>query len=74
MNYVRCPRCGLNYILPSEQLCKVCKDEIAGRKSIFDEEGFNELICPYCEKNVMGVEDIMCSQCRAKRSKSSDDV
>lgn len=74
MKYKRCPRCGLNYILQTEQLCKVCKDEIEGRKSIFDEDSFADLICPYCEKNVMDIDDIMCAQCRAKRSKSGGDV
>ena len=74
MKYVRCPRCGLNYILPTEELCKVCQDEIEGRKSIFDEESFGELICPYCEKNVMDIDEIMCAQCRAKRGKSSEEI
>ena len=74
MKYKRCPRCGLNYILIDEQTCPVCKDEIEGKKSIFDEESFNELICPYCEKNVMGIDDIMCAQCRAKRGKNDCDV
>ncbi len=67
MKYKRCPRCGLNYITLDEQLCKVCKDELDGRKSIFDDD--DELICPYCEKNPIGIDDIMCSECRAKRSK-----
>ena len=74
MKYKKCPRCGLNYILLSEELCKVCMDEMAGRKSIFDEEVDSDLICPYCEKNVMDIDDIMCAQCRAKRSKKSGDV
>ena len=54
-------------------MCKVCLDEVEGRKSIFDEESYTELICPYCEKNVMGIDDIMCAQCRAKRSPKGDD-
>ena len=74
MKYKRCPRCGLNYILTEEELCKVCMDEIEGRKSIFDTESFSELICPYCEKNVMDIDDIMCAQCRAKRTKKNNDV
>lgn len=69
MKYKKCPRCGLNYILPQDELCIVCRDEIAGRKSIFDQEDSEELLCPYCEKNTMGIDDIMCKQCAAKRSK-----
>ena len=74
MKYKRCPRCGLNYILQDEQMCKICLDEIEGRKSIFDEESYAELICPYCEKNAMGIDDIMCKECQAKRSKKGSDV
>ena len=74
MKYKKCPRCGLNYILLEQDLCKVCLDEIAGRKSIFDEVADTDLICPYCEKNVMDIDDIMCAACRAKRSKKSDDI
>ena len=74
MKYKKCPRCGLNYILSDEEICKVCLDEMAGRKSIFDDEVNDDLICPYCEKNVMGIDDVMCAECRAKRSKKSNDV
>ena len=74
MKYKRCPRCGLNYILPDEQMCKICLDELEGRKSIFDEESDSDLLCPYCEKNMMDIDDIMCAQCRAKRSKNNSDI
>ena len=69
MKYKRCPRCGLNYILQNEQLYRVCKDELEGRKSIFDDESFSQLLCPYCEKNPIGIDDVMCAECRAKRVK-----
>ena len=69
MKYVKCPRCGLNYILLEEDMCQVCKDELNCKKSIFDDADYDELICPYCERNVMGVDEIMCAECRAKRSK-----
>ena len=74
MKYKKCPRCGLNYILLDEELCKVCLDEMAGRKSIFDEVGDSDLICPYCEKRLMGIDDVMSSECLAKRSKKTDDT
>ena len=70
MKYRKCPRCGLNYILQEEELCIVCKDEIAGKKSVFDDENYDELICPYCEKNPIGYDEVMCEQCRAKRNKN----
>lgn len=74
MKYKKCPRCGLNYILIDQQMCKVCYDELSGKKSIFDEETFDQLICPYCEKNVMDIDDIMCAQCRARRGKKDSDI
>ncbi len=73
MKYVKCPRCGLNYILPDQQLCRVCLDELAGKKSIFDED-FDDLICPYCNKNKIDADEIMCAQCRAKRYKNGGDM
>lgn len=74
MKYKRCPRCGLNYITEDQRFCKVCLDEIEGRKSIFDEDGFDELICPFCEKRPVDIDDIMCAECRAKRSKKGGNV
>lgn len=57
-----------------QELCKVCLDEIAGRKSIFDEVADVDLVCPYCERNLMDIDDVMCAACRAKRGKKSDSV
>ncbi len=74
MKYKRCLRCGLNYVTEDQQYCKVCRDEMDGRKSIFDMDGFDEIICPYCEKNPMGIDDIMCDECRRKRAKRGDNL
>ena len=70
MKYQKCPRCGLNYIKQDEKLCAVCRDELDGKKSIFDAEDAELIMCPYCEKNFMGIEDIMCQQCQKKRNKN----
>lgn len=72
MKYKKCPQCGLNYILLNEDICKVCKDESEGKKSIFDRDQFNDFICPYCGKNQMDIDDVMCKQCRNKRFKNED--
>ena len=69
MKYKKCPRCGLNYIDTKENLCAVCQDELEGKKSIFDAEDTERIMCPYCEKNFMGIEDLMCQQCLKKRNK-----
>ena len=70
MKYVKCPRCGLNYILLGADMCQVCKDELNRKKSIFDETDYDEFICPYCERNVLGLDEIMCAECRAKRNRN----
>lgn len=70
MKYKKCPRCGLNYV-KEEELCTVCRNELAGKRSVFDEEGADDILCPYCEKNVIGIDDVMCKQCEKKRNKSS---
>ena len=74
VRYMKCPRCELNYIAQDQQLCKVCADELNGRKSVFDEEDFERLICPFCEKNTIDIDDVMCAECRAKRSKKNGNV
>ena len=51
-------------------MCQVCKDELNRKKSIFDDSEYNELICPYCDKNILGLDEIMCSECRARRNKN----
>lgn len=73
MKYKKCPRCGLNYINAEDNLCKVCRDELDGKKSIFDTEDAELIVCPYCEKNFMGIEDLMCQQCLKKRNKGLQD-
>lgn len=61
MKYKKCPRCELNYILESEEICQVCKDEINHVKSVFDTE---EVICPFCNKNVISADEDMCADCK----------
>lgn len=73
MKYKKCPRCGLNYILCSQNICFVCQDELDGKQSIFDET-FDEIICPICGKNKIDIDEVMCKQCMAKRSKNHFDV
>ncbi len=62
--YTKCPKCQLNYITQSMTCCTLCaspsKDD-----NIYDEV----IVCPFCFKNTMGVDDIMCVQCSMKRNK-----
>ena len=69
--YKKCPRCELNYIAADEEICTVCKDELSGKKSIFDEE--EQLICPFCQRNCLTPQELMCPACRAKRERRTDE-
>ncbi len=71
MKYKKCPRCGLNYV-KNEDVCSVCANELSGKRSVFDDEDSEEILCPYCEKNCMGIEDVMCKQCERRRKKRLD--
>lgn len=66
MKYHKCPRCGLNYITEEQEYCKVCNDELCGKKSIFDDD-FDQLLCPYCESNPIEIDELMCSACAERR-------
>lgn len=62
--YVKCPRCELNYIPKGEELCDVCKAElklIQRSPLIPDEE--DEMLCPYCKENYISIDDEMCLKC-----------
>ena len=71
MKYKKCPRCQLNYIRQDWDICSVCQDELDGKKSIFDTD--EVLICPYCNKCEMGIDDVMCRHCQARRYKKFDE-
>lgn len=70
MKYKKCPRCGLNYIMQDQELCVVCKNELEGKRSIFDTEDEELILCPYCESNFMGLDDVMCKHCEKRRNRA----
>lgn len=71
-DYIKCPRCELNYIHKDQELCDVCKAELAGKKLLFavDEEDIagenqaKEKLCPICKVNTISVDEEMCAQCK----------
>ncbi len=73
MKYKKCPRCGLNYILIDEEICKVCKDELEHKPSLFDADTEEEWLCPFCYRNKIGFDEVMCAQCLAKRCKTKEE-
>ena len=79
MQYIKCPRCELNYILKKDKYCDVCKSEMkAGilKESDMDdfelEEGME--ICPICKVNYINPGERMCTTCQEEQlSVNKDD-
>lgn len=65
VEYIRCPRCELNYINKKDKLCKVCQAEIQtrGTNSAFDSEDLELGICPICKTNYISEDEDMCALC-----------
>ena len=72
--YVRCPRCELNYIKKSEKICKVCQQELDNQvsKDISDEEARELGLCPVCKVNYLIEDETMCADC-AKEKELQDE-
>lgn len=66
IEYVRCPRCELNYIDKKEKLCKVCKMELESATHDHEEE-VEQGICPICRVNVINDDEEMCPMCAKER-------
>ena len=78
VEYVRCPRCELNYIEKGQNICKVCEAEIAskGNKEISDEEAKELNLCPICKKNYLMEDEEICEECATEQSvyDNQDDI
>lgn len=67
--YTLCPRCELNYFVPSKnhQYCTVCLAELnkADPNILIPEDEDNELevLCPVCKINYMAPDEEMCFVC-----------
>ena len=66
--YIKCPRCELNYIPETEDLCPVCKDEVKGIvvNDLALEEDEGSRICPRCGVNYVAEDQEYCETCRAE--------
>ena len=69
IEYIRCPRCELNYIDKREKLCKVCLNELQtkGHRELTDEEAKELNLCPICKTNYLMDEEEICSECAAEK-------
>ena len=64
--YIKCPRCELNYILKKDKYCEVCKSEMrAGALEDEDLDDFDEdmRLCPVCHTNYINDDETMCASC-----------
>ena len=71
MNYKRCPRCELNYILQEQSYCALCRRELAGQYDGDDDDALYD-VCPYCEKNNLSYGQSRCTACEARLKHDAD--
>lgn len=72
MQYIRCPRCELNFIHKKDKLCSVCKREVEAAYKNEGEDGDIDLgvdfeICPICKTNYIREDEDMCASCARER-------
>lgn len=73
--YIKCPRCELNYIMKKDKFCDVCKAEM--KAGILEENELDELdedldLCPICRVNYIQDGETMCSTCLEEQAESGD--
>lgn len=70
VEYIKCPRCELNYIQKKDKYCDVCKQEMkAGAIDDYDldelEEGVE--LCPICKVNYLNDGETICAYCQEEK-------
>ena len=73
VQYIKCPRCELNYILKKDKFCDVCKSEM--KAGILKENDMEELefleegmeLCPICKVNYVNAGERMCATCQEEQ-------
>ena len=78
-DYIKCPRCELNYIHKSQGYCDVCKAELKlGPQLVFavddEEDDVAMELCPICKKNYIREDQEMCDKCREERDYKNGEV
>lgn len=62
VEYIRCPRCELNFIDKKDKFCTICKMEMQAKGSNIDPEA--EMgVCPICKTNYIADDEDMCAMC-----------
>ena len=73
VQYIKCPRCELNYILKKDKFCDVCKSEM--KAGILKESDLEEMdlleegmeLCPICKVNYVNPGERMCTTCQEEQ-------
>lgn len=73
VQYIKCPRCELNYILKKDKFCDVCKSEM--KAGILKENDMEELefleegmeLCSICKINYVNAGEHICSTCQEEQ-------
>ena len=74
MAYKKCPRCEMNWIQDTEELCEVCKAELGIKSTItlldddYAEKALGAKLCPICGINYIDENEDMCESCRADKT------
>lgn len=68
--YIKCPRCELNYIIKKDKFCDVCRSEM--KAGILEENEFDDFeegleLCPMCKVNYISEGETMCSTCHEEK-------
>lgn len=70
MSFVKCPRCEINYMQDTEEMCSVCRKEVRGEVETFD---LIEM-CSECGENPVVPGHELCAECLKEHSaRHSDD-
>lgn len=70
VEYIKCPRCELNYIQKKDKYCDVCKQEM--KAGAIDEYELEELeegveLCPICKVNYLNDGETICAYCQEEK-------
>lgn len=64
VQWIRCPRCELNWIQKKDKFCSVCKAEMKATGNYEEDTDENELeLCPVCKSNYISEGEDMCPSC-----------
>ncbi len=71
--YIRCPRCELNYILKKDKFCNVCKIEMKAQGTLGVDENLDLELCPICKVNYINIDEDMCPACAKENALGDSD-